>query len=245
MFTPCGKCENGYLYSGEEARLCDCLKTYRARRNMEIKLDRSGLPPRIVDYDIETYIGQLSLPNILKLRYYVSQFETRFHMVPLYFWSRRNSTQKTTVASWIGRELIAQGKTVYMVIMDKLLKDLQDAQFDETEATKQRVEVWLDCDFLIIDDSFDPRKVTVYRSGYQLPFLDNFLRRRMETLGLATCFTSNISITEIGKTFGQSIEALVKRCVADPMEFKDVVTRPNHFNPKELWPHDLLNPGAK
>ena len=42
---------------------------------------------------------------------------------------------------------------------------------------------YLECDFLIIDDSFDKKKATIFKSGYQIPFLDEFLRTRLEILG--------------------------------------------------------------
>jgi len=85
---------------------------------------------------------------------------------------------------------------------------------------------------LIVDDAFDPKKITLYKSGYQLPFLDTFFRRRIEGLKKAICFTSNVPISEIGGTFGQSIQALIKRSAPDPMEFSDEI---NDFDVEDLW----------
>jgi hypothetical protein len=76
-------------------------------------------------------------------------------------------------------------------------------------------------DFLVIDDAFDPRKSTLYKSGYQFGFLDTFLRYRLETLGRAICFTSNVPVEEIAKSWTPSIASLVQRSVPAPMEFTD------------------------
>jgi DNA replication protein DnaC len=87
-------------------------------------------------------------------------------------------------------------------------------------------------DFLVIDDAFDPRKSTLYKSGYQFGFLDTFLRYRLETLGRATCFTSNVPVEEIVKNWTPSIASLVMRSVPSPMEFTDYLT---DFRSGDIW----------
>jgi hypothetical protein len=74
--------------------------------------------------------------------------------------------------------------------------------------------------------------MTVYKSGYQLGFLDTFLRYRLEVARKPVCFTSNIPIAEIGKKWTVSIQSLVERHVPTPMEFRDYLT---DFSTQGIW----------
>jgi len=87
-------------------------------------------------------------------------------------------------------------------------------------------------DFLVIDDAFDARKSTLYKSGYQFSFADTFLRYRLETACKATCFTSNVPVGEISKSWTPSIASLVQRSVHTPMEFRDYIT---DFKGEDIW----------
>ena len=118
--------------------------------------------------------------------------------------------------------------------MGDLIKYLQSEQFDDN--LSPLVEVYKSCDFLIIDDCFDKRKATMYKSGWQISFLDQFLRYRLETVRLATCFTSNFSIDDIDENaFGISIKKLVSRSVPDPFHFTNLYQERNTFDPNDLW----------
>ena len=69
-----------------------------------------------------------------------------------------------------------------------------------------------ECDLLIIDESFDKSKVTLYKSGYQIPFLDSFLRERLEVNNKNTMFISNTYPSQIaGAGYEKSLQDLVER----------------------------------
>lgn len=205
----------------------------QAKGLMNSRFLGSGLPFHVRDLTLRDYIGSnRSIPR--KLTKYVSEFDSKYRNIHLYFWSHENGTQKTTTASIVGKELLAQGKTVRFILMGELLSLLTD--LDRKEDAQSRRQDLLMSDYLIIDDSFDKRKATIYRSGYQISFLDIFLRERLEVLKKATCFTSNFSIDEIDEdVFGISLKKLVKRSVPDPFEFTTLYSDRNNFDISELW----------
>jgi hypothetical protein len=200
------------------------------------RIKREIVVGNLADID-KPYRGSDTPGNIVKLSTYIDRMlhprndhDKRFRSISLYLWSRKNGTQKSTVARWIGRQLIKGGLTSHMVLMSDLAVALTRKGFEDEDGwLLERLDA---VDLLIVDDAFDPKKITLYKSGYQLPFLDTFLRRRLEGLKKGICFTSNVPVTEIGSIFGQSIQALVKRSAPDPMEFNDEI---NDFDVAELW----------
>ena len=200
---------------------------------LEHKIRLANLPIHIKDLELKNYISDSrSIPRTLEL--YVSEFNDKYKNIHLYFWSHENGTQKTTVAGIVGKMLLEKGKTVCFVSMGELLKNLQSEQFDEDLSSL--VSLYKTCDFLIIDDCFDKRKATMYKSGWQISFLDQFLRYRLETVRLATCFTSNFEISEIDDSvFSIGIKKLIERSVPDPFHFDTLYQQRNKFNPADLW----------
>ena len=199
--------------------------------------DKQAMLLANVAEDDKKYIGADAPKNMEKIQAYVRGFldrkspqHSRFRSMCLYLWSRRNGTQKSTIARWIGRELIRGGASVHMMLMSDLAQILTKRGFeDEDEFLLERID---EVDLLIIDDAFDAKKITIYKSGYQIPFLDTFFRTRLEGLKRGIIFTSNVPISEIGISFGQSIYALIKRSTPTPMEFNDEI---NDFNVEDLW----------
>ncbi len=240
MFISCGKhgCEAGWKFTRDgEAKKCSCLRDYQKSLASKKLLKGTNLPTKVgevslLDYTPDQYIGGDDNGNLKKVEKYCESFKDKFNSYHLYFWARSNSTQKTTTAAYIGKQLAVQGYKVQFVIMDELVKKLTKVGFEDVD---EEVSLYLKADFLIIDDAFDPAKVTLYKSGYQISFIDNFLRKRLEGERKATCFTSNIPIPEIISSFGKSIHALVLRCIYDPMEFKDSIALKNDFNPQNMW----------
>lgn len=219
-FISCENCEQGYIYSDEGVKSCKCRLEWQKKELFENDLKKSGIPSKIENYDISMYIGKDEFDNIPKLKKYVKEFSIRFNSINLYFWSKINSTQKTTVAQWIGKELLKRRKSVSFMLMDNLIQLLMNGYMDK-DNSREKIADLLEKDFIIIDDSFDKAKVNIYHSKYQISFLDNFLRTRMENLEKATCFTSNLSIDEVGEIWGRSLKKLLERNIITPMEFND------------------------
>ena len=229
-FVSCRKCDNGYLTKKDSIKECECLKTFKANISIKGLLRKSGIEESF-SYSLSSYIGDDKEQNIKKIKSFIKDFDTKFKGVSLYFWSKKNSTQKTTLSKVIAKELLKKGFKVQFVIMNDLMKDLMSEQFEED--LDEKIRKYYDCDLLIIDDSFDPKKVTLYKSKYQLSFLDSFLRKRMEQLKKSILFTSNISLEEIEKSFEISIAKLVERNCAPPLLFNDEPIQKTNI--QEIW----------
>lgn len=216
--------ENGIIYAQPTAKH----KKRQENIMLKAKLAQSSLPIRHVPFDF--YIGEDINGNIPKFEKYLNEFDSKFKSVNLYLWSAENGTQKTTMAQSIGCELVKKGFTVQFILMDKLVKLLMQEPFSDSFIRK--LELCRRADLLIVDDAFDPKKVTLYKSGFQLPYLDTFLRERIEGDRKAIIFTSNVSILNIGDYFGKSIQELVNRS-SYAFHMNDYASSVNNF--ESLW----------
>ena len=126
-----------------------------------------------------------------------------------------NGTQKTVLATWLAREIMSSGNSLNHVkyfTMNDFIKELmkesscngEDKLFTETLLEKT--------DLLILDEAFDREKVTVYKSGYQIPFLDTFLRKWSNTTDKSIIFISNVEPSKIeANGYSKSIQDFVER----------------------------------
>jgi hypothetical protein len=186
----------------------------------------------VTPYGLDTYTGEDRFNNIPKLKKYCGEFKTNFVHIHLYLWSRINGTQKSTCAKDIIVRLSRQGVKCKFVLMDSLIKTLLEAERDET--AKQKAREWSAAEFLVIDECFAKGQITLFKSGYQLAFLNTFLKERLEVFRRATCFTANVSIEDIGQEWGVSIQSLVDRSIPTPMFFNDTVAKTN-FRNDAIW----------
>ncbi len=197
------------------------------QKRLSIKYRKAGIAESKWKYSFDDYKGEDLKGNLPKLKKFVDNFDAA-KGVHLFLWSKKNSTQKSTMASIVAMELLQKGYKVRFLLMSELVPHLTNEQFKE-ESQKYVAEL-SDIDFLVIDDSFDD-KVKIYKSGYQISFIDSFLRQRLEVEGLNTCFTSNTPIESIGEKFDRHIQALLERTVT-PFHFDEPI---NDFNPATFW----------
>jgi DNA replication protein DnaC len=219
-FEGCDKCENGYIkYKNIDGEVyikkCDCLRKYTASKRSKFLFNRSNLPYYIVDYDINSYKGKtkdLILPKI-------HNFIKTFNYDHLFFYGDYG-TQKSTIARYIGYQLIQKGYTVYYSLMQDITRLLQDADMDKEK--REEVESILSVDCLILDE-FSRDKVTIYKSEYQIPFITSFLKKRFEIIRKSNIIISNQDIFDF-KKFSPTIGDLISREMdSDNMvKFEDV-----------------------
>jgi hypothetical protein len=186
----------------------------------------------VTPYGLDTYIGEDRSNNIIKLKKYCDEFKTNFMHIHLYLWSRINGTQKSTCAKDIIVRLAKQGVKSKFVLMDSLIKTLLDAERDDE--SKQKAKEWSTAEFLVIDECFAKGQITLFKSGYQIAFLNTFLKERLEVFRRATCFTANVPIEDIGQEWGTSIQSLVDRSIATPMLFNDTIAK-TVFRNDDIW----------
>lgn len=233
VFIPCSKCDSGWLINEEteEATECECLIKFQHTVEAESIILKSNLPLKIKDYEISSYIGNDEEKNLPKLQKFISSYQEKFKNIHLWVVGT-NSTQKTTVSSWVGKEIARKGNTVYYTTMQQLVQNLWSFSFDEKLIPL--VSAYNESDLLIIDEAFDETKVNLWKSGAQLPCLDSFLRTRLESLRKSTIFVSNIQINDIPEKFGFSMRELINRN-CHPLEFKDSINLKNDFDVEDLW----------
>ena len=217
----CSICKGtGEVVSTRSVEKCVCIKSWEMSYKLYIKCIKSGLNKSDLDYDISTYYGSPLIPRAVQgfIRSFKSKSSTNI------FFHGTVNTQKSTIARYMSRELIKRGLKTKYILMDSLIKTLiKSHDHDEAikEAAVENIESYLQADFLVIDESFDKERITLYKSNYQLPFLTTFLKDRLEVIKKSTVFISNKTPKEISQQgFTEALQSLIIReCLL--LEFKD------------------------
>lgn len=214
-FIPCRRCAHlpgpkpGFIYVANDlTKEHECHQKYREKKLYSIRAKTSDLwenPPDIR----ETYKGERSLGSKDAFITYIDGFKS--YRDKSVYMHGPNGTQKTSIAMWGGLELIKQGWKVQYILMYRLIA-LLTSSFDKREEYEVILNKLKSADLLIIDEAFTKDKVLLYKSGYQLPFLDSFLRERIDVYRRGTLFISNKDSSEIsGEGFGKSLQDLIIR----------------------------------
>lgn len=230
MFTACRTCINlpgpknrpGFYFTytkhhNSEVRSiveCKCHKRYKHKKLVKIRSAKANLWANAIEYDIlRDYHGTKSKDNTIRIHNYVNRFdEDDFKKAVVYMYGA-NGTQKTTIGHYIGTQLVYD-HTVKFLSMNELVILLTHFTNGQEEEEKRRREVQrlVELDLLILDESFSRDKVTVYKSGFQLPALDQFLRTRIERHGKGVVFISNSAPDQIeAQGFNRSLQDLIIR----------------------------------
>lgn len=221
-FKPCGKCKDGYIYKSDPTGFfqtaieCECHKKWIAENQLEKKYKHNGFDMRHYNYSPRSYAGTKSVKDKDRLINYVQQFdlnpEVRKLIVYMY---GPNGTQKSTLASWVGKSLLSKGYSVRYFLMNDLIKLLMDAEdFNEERKIKAQsiIEKLENTDLIIIDEAFDKDKVKLYKSGFMNSFVDSWIRKRVGQLNKGILFVSNAKVEDIEDNgFSHSIKDFVER----------------------------------
>lgn len=244
-FIPCRKCcklpgpQPGYYYLIENgytvAKECDCHKKWVKDNQITRELSISNLN---CDYTFDDYKGKVSLQSLQALKKLSENFD-KYSYKKMFYVYGPNGTQKTSMVTALGKQLVLQGYTVQYTLLNTLMNSLI-IDFDETntEAKKAFSDRCLNVDFLIIDEAFDSSKSTVFKSGYQIPYLDAFLRSRFEMGKKDIMFISNKKQNEIeAQGFGVSIQNFVERNTKQStLQFKDAyILNANDIDPLGIF----------
>ena len=249
-FIPCRNCagkgvrgqSTGYIYNAKlnAVKECECHIRYRINNGILSRLEKIGVGRDnfILHYDPDKdYVGTKSADSVAKIKKFIAQFKdynADYHHVLLYLYGT-NGTQKSTLGKYICKEVVSTAKddeyksSLYpnyykamFITMNDLIKQLTIIDVDKQEAAMKKVN---EADVLVIDESFDKEKVTIYKSGYQIPFLDSFLRKFMNDPTKSIIFISNVSPQDIeANGYSHSLQDFVERFTKiqnSAIEFKD------------------------
>lgn len=230
-FVPCRICakkegpQSGFYYvvvdGVQYVKECSCHKQWLEKQTLSRKLSEGNIWNS--NYSLASYAGERSRDNIPLLEKYVALFEERFADKVVYFYGG-NGTQKTTLAMWLAKSLVLKGHSVYYTLMESLTSALLPDYNNQNPSRGIVVQKALEADLLIIDESFDKSKLSVFKSGYHIPFIDRFIRERIDVNKKATLFISNVLPSNIAtQGFGDSLQNLIVRNVKQStLAFEDV-----------------------
>jgi len=234
-FIPCTKCKQGYIYSSDSVIKCSCLKQYQSQVLFELRLEKAGL--KDFNLTFKDYKGRDLLRNIPKLEKYCSHIQTDFRYNSHLYLTGINGTQKSTLAKVILLNVISQGLTGKFILMSDLLDILTDVYSDDPRRQTE-LDYLLSVDVLCIDDAFDKHKVLLFKSGYQLSFVDRFIRSRIEIHHRNIIFTSNVEIDKIADNgFTKDVQDLLYRSIKvrnGELLFNDIYVKED-VDIKSLW----------
>ena len=220
-FIPCEKCRNnseglppGYYWASPDKKLaaeCECHYKWEIQSQGEKLFKHYGFTEKYWNYNPRSYVGTKSLADKNRLMNYILQFEENPEVRKLLVYMYGpNGTQKTSLANFVGKSLILKGFVVRYILMNNLIKDLQDMEFNED--IKAKVEKLNEADLLIIDEAMDKSKLTLYKSGYQQSFIDTFVRDRIQAKNKGILFISNVHPDKIAEQgLSVSIQDFIQR----------------------------------
>jgi len=193
-FSPCNRCsqkngkipdgyfyktivENGHSYTVVEE--CRDHKVWRKNKEIYDLYVNNGFQEKDFYYDIDTYIGKKSINNIQRLKTYINKIkdiQVRSSILYLY---GIPGTQKTTVAQWLGKEIIKAGFSCSYFYMKKLIDYLFEAPNNEDKMFW--VKKVINDDVVIIDESFSKNKISSLwgDSKYNIGNLGEFIRNKV------------------------------------------------------------------
>lgn len=227
-FVPCRKCNQkpntgipvGFFKVDKDGQTfiqeCEHHIAWKKKRKLEDAYMAADFNPTIFDLDFDSYKGDKSRDSLNRVIKYLSLFDTdkrdQVKSSVLYFYGP-NGTQKTTIAQITGRKLLEKGLKCEYVLMKSLITALVNSvqDFDNAEDFKKMVNGYYATDVLIIDEAFSKDKLSLWKSGFQIGFVDEFLREHLNK-GKGIIFISNTEPGEIeAQGFSHSIQDLVKR----------------------------------
>lgn len=246
-FIPCRTCASkegpfpGYFYVTNAGAAyvaeCACHKKWTAKQMLARKYANANVWQDFEYSPLKDYRGDESLEDVHALIAYAKSFELKFRDKMVYMYGT-NGTQKTTLAMWVASELLKRDVSVLYTLMETLSVSLTPDFNAEDNSRAEFIQKALDVDLLIVDESYDKRTTTLYKSGYQLPYIANFLKTRFEVDHKAIIFISNVQASDIASNgFGETLQSFVSRnTCSSTLQFSDVfIKKANVIDSKGLF----------
>jgi DNA replication protein DnaC len=184
------------------AKECECHKRWYSEKELYLKFKKSGFQLNLFNYNISTYLGERSKPNIERLQKYLSKINDKEVQSSFLYFYGKPGTQKTSVATYIGKQIILKDIPCKYLQMNDLILNLHKANSDEN--IKEEIDELEKTNILIIDEAFPNRSQW---GGY----FENFIKTRIVD-GKGIIFISNTPIDMISQySYGDNVQDLIKR----------------------------------
>lgn len=231
-FTPiryvqCDKCKNkegpkgqpGFYFvtNGNSKGVveCECHKEWVKKNSIYIHAYKNNIwvDPDSLDYSLDKYVGK-NIGTIKTIRKYLERYDLESTRKMCLYLQGEGYTQKTTVAQHIGLSIFRLGYSAFYFQM-KALNDLFKSPFslnvEEANENKFILDRIEQSDCLIIDDAFDKNIAPVYSTGSQSPYIESFLRERIDNKKKGVIFVSRVLPKDIKKNgYSDSLQSFVE-----------------------------------
>lgn len=210
---------------------CDCHKKWVHTNKILVEAYKNNIwvDADSLRYNLQSYRGTSSSVTLTKIQRYIDKFNQPDVQSLVLYIQGRAATQKTHIAHYIGLSLFRRGFKAFYTQM-KLFNSFLCNPYtsDENEILDRhsylsRIE---NSDCLIIDDAFDKNIAPVYSSGTQSPYIESYLRDRIEGNHKSVIFVSRVVPTDIKKNgYSESLQSFVSMNTSQKhtyMELQDV-----------------------
>jgi hypothetical protein len=221
--------DNGAYVAVQE---CDCHKEWIKQSKLLIQANKNNIwiDENSLKYNlVSSYIGTKSYKEIIKILNFLQEYDTDIllHNICMYIYGI-DQTQKTTVAQAVGLHFFRKGYSALYTPMKEFSSMVckpfpRDEEAEKISEYMKRAQATL----LIIDDAFDKNASPVYDSGTQSPYIEAFLRERIDNKGKGVLFVSRVKPEEIKKNgYSDSLQSFVVNHTSKKkttLKFEDVI----------------------
>lgn len=205
----------GVVYSiiHNEIRSSDCICRVIERRKSKISKMylESALPERYKDADIQKWQNpgvskdeiELNQKSLVLIERYAADVRKHIASGTGLFICGPNGVGKTFLACAVSNVVIASNLSVKYFTLDKIIKTEIDGW--RNEESKVLMDNISNADLLVVDDI---DKVYRTKTGIENSLFDNLLRCRLQD-NKPCIFTSNKTLDDILRTFGQSVYSML------------------------------------
>lgn len=188
---------------GKVLKECECHKAWVKENMMLIEVEKANIwaTLRAIHYDpLKDHVGTNDLSKIEEL---MNWLHHSFHRDKSIYITGKPSTQKTTIAQWIGLELFRMGYKAYYESMHNFIVNLVPFGFNDLEKHKTYYNKIIAVDVLILDNVLEKAKTNI--QNFHIPYIESALRDRIEQWQKSVIF---VSANDLSVVKGDNLESL-------------------------------------
>ncbi|WP_255551095.1 ATP-binding protein [Sporosarcina sp. E16_8] len=210
--------EEGNWIKGEWLAHCDCYEQLVKQREVDKKLDLSGIPPIFSDatvrsYDVNKFKSKENQGIAAMAKKAAGNYVTNYEAMKkqgkgLYLYSKVKGSGKTRLASSIANALVkTYGIDIAFIKSGDLITQIHNTMNKTSETTRSDIiKTFRNVELLVIDD-LAIKEATVFDEGIFYDITDFRLEHRKPTI-----FTSNVTIDELERIYpGGRVNKRIKK----------------------------------